>query len=76
MKIVRFVTLVGFLILTANIALADGAGDPRFQTIGGGHSIVLASPTDPAFQVNYAAGVTPLGTCELGGTEGGSCISG
>lgn len=73
MKIVRLATLVGFLILTANIALADGAGDPRFQTIGGGHSIVLTSPTDPAFQVNYAAGET-TGTCELGGTEGGSCI--
>ncbi len=53
MKIVRLATVVGFLILTANIALADGAGDPRFQTIGGGHSIVLNSTDDPNFVLKY-----------------------
>ena len=77
MKIVRWVAVAAFLVITANIALADGAGDPRFQTIGGGHSTVLTSPTDPAFQVNFTAGVTPLvqeGCGFFGGNEGGSCI--
>ena len=75
MKIVRWVTVVAFLVVTANIALADGAGDPKFQTIGGGHSIILNSVTDPNFVINYNSsgqypqGVTPptLGDCTLGG---------
>ena len=67
MKIVRWAAFLGLLILTANIALADSVGDPKWQTIGGGGSTILNSPTDQAFQVNYTAGVTPLVSCAPGG---------
>lgn len=67
MKIVRWAAFLGLLILTANIALADSVGDPKFQTIGGGGSTILNSLNDPHFQVNYTAGVTPLVSCSAGG---------
>jgi hypothetical protein len=68
MKIVRWAAVVAFLIITANLALADGVGDPRFQTIGGGGSGIVDSLTgDPNFVVNYTAGVTTLGSCAASG---------
>lgn len=68
MKLVRWAAVVAFLALSANLALADGVGDPRFQTQGGGGSAIIDSLTgDPNFQVNYTAGITPLGSCASSG---------
>ena len=53
MKILRWAAFVGLLMLTANIALADGVGDPKFQTLGGGGSTEVVSLNDPNFQITY-----------------------
>ena len=76
MKILRWAAFVGLLMLTANMALADSVGDPKFQTIGGGGSTILTNENiGTAFQVNYTAHVTPTVGCGgLGGTVGNTCI--
>jgi hypothetical protein len=76
MKIVRYLAVIGFLILTANIALADSAGDPKMYTTGGGHSVPITSLTnDPNFVINYTAGITPTVDCATyGGVGGNTCI--
>ena len=81
MKIVRWVTVVALLVLGANIALADSAGDPKMYTIGGGHSVPILSLTnDPNFVINYTTtGLNPTptfdcGTPGFGGTSGHACI--
>lgn len=79
MKIVRWVTVVALLVLGANSALADGAGDPKMYTVGGGHSVAITSLTnDPNFVVNYVAGGTnptpTVGCGQFGGTSDNTCI--
>jgi hypothetical protein len=79
MKIVRWAAVVAFLILTANVVLADGVGDPKFQTIGGGHSTVLTPENiGTAFQITYVtSGPNPtptVGCGAFGGTSGNTCI--
>ena len=52
MKMARWLLVVALAGLTVSVARADSV-DPRFVPIGGGGSIILNSPTDPAFQISF-----------------------
>jgi hypothetical protein len=77
MKILRCVTVLALLILSATIAKADGVTDPKFVVIGGGHSQQLTSPNDENFVINYSAGQTdplPVSPCGFNyGTSSNTC---
>jgi hypothetical protein len=75
MNISRSCLALIVLGLTASISMADSV-DPRFMPIGGGGSIVLTSPTDPAFTFSYLFGTTPTVDCGgSGGPSGDQCIN-
>src|SRR5882762_6284258 len=56
-----FLSLV-LLGLSSSLAMADSV-DPKFVPIGGGGSIILNSPNDPAFTFSYLFGVTQTVDC-------------
>jgi hypothetical protein len=75
MKVSRLLLVVFLAAASSSLALADGTSDPHMGPIGGTGSIILNSPTDPAFTFSYAAGVTPTVNCaDFGGTDGNTCI--
>jgi hypothetical protein len=56
-----FLTLI-LLGFSSSIAMADSV-DPKFVPIGGGGSIILHSPNDPAFTFSYLFGATQTVDC-------------
>ena len=77
MEISRLLLLALLAAALSSIARADGAPDPHMTPIGGTGSIILNSPTDPAFTFSYVPGVTATEDCSIaaiGGTEGDTCI--
>lgn len=56
-----FLSLI-LLGLSSSMAMADSV-DPKFVPIGGTGSIILGSPTDPAFTFSYAFGFTQTVDC-------------
>jgi hypothetical protein len=62
-KILRCLLILIILGLSSSAVLADGIQDPGFGMGGGKHSIILNSPNDPAFMIDYVAGgTTPTAT--------------
>ena len=62
MNISRWFLSLILIGLTSSIAMADSV-DPKFVPIGGGGSIILNSPTDPAFTFSYLFGATQTVDC-------------
>jgi hypothetical protein len=74
-KGLRCCLILILLGLSSSAALANSIPDPGFSLGGGGHSIILISPNDPAFKINYVAGTTPTVDCGTSfGTPGHRCI--
>ncbi len=76
MHISRWFLGLILLALSSSIALADSV-DPKFVPIGGTGSIILTSPTDPAFTFSFtqsaSSGTVDCGT--YGGPSGDACIN-
>lgn len=75
-KILRWYLVLIFLGLSSSVVLADSV-DPKFVPIGGTGSIILTSPTDPAFTFSFtqspSSGTVDCGT--FGGPSGDACIN-
>jgi len=71
-RLLLAIVLLGF---SSSIALADSV-DPKFVPIGGTGSIILDSPTDPAFQFSFTKnGSTGTVDCgSFGGPSDNQCI--
>ena len=75
MRTARWIMVAALVSLAASAARADSI-DPRFVPIGGSGSIILNSPTDPAFQISFTKNGT-VGTVDcgsFGGPAGDLCI--
>jgi hypothetical protein len=75
-KIPRWSLTLILLGLSGSIAMADSV-DPKFVPIGGTGSIILTSPTDPAFQISFTKNGN-VGTVDCGSFGGPSddrCIN-
>ena len=70
-----FLSLI-LLGLSSSLAMADSV-DPKFVPIGGGGSIILDSPTDPAFQFSFTknGSVGTVGCGSFGGPSDNQCIN-
>jgi hypothetical protein len=83
MKISRLLLLALLAAAYSSVAFADGTSDPKMGPIGGGGSIILTSPNDPAFTFSYTAPNpanntpgTPTVNCGLyGGSWKDTCIN-
>jgi hypothetical protein len=75
-KILRYFLLLVVLGSSCVAAQADGI-DPKFVPIGGRGSIILTSPTDPAFQFSFtkngSVGTVDCGS--FGGPSDNQCIN-
>lgn len=76
MNVSRWFLALIILGLSSSIAMADSV-DPKFVPIGGTGSIILTSPTDPAFQISFIRNGN-VGTVDCGSFGGPSddrCIN-